>query len=98
MTQSEKPHKEKHGNKNNAQITVYYDGACPKCIRDRQSYEKLSGQSGEDVCWFDITGRDNQLRELGMNLPRFSRHLSQTKTEQEIEQKTASQKSSTLHK
>jgi len=67
MTQSEKPHKEKHGNKNNAQIIVYYDGACPKCIRDRQNYEKLSGQSGEDVCWFDITGRDSQLHELGID-------------------------------
>jgi hypothetical protein len=25
-------------------VTVYYDGACPKCVRDRQNYEKLSGK------------------------------------------------------
>jgi predicted DCC family thiol-disulfide oxidoreductase YuxK len=48
-------------------ITVYYDGACPKCVRDRQNYEKLSGEAGAEVCWFDITGRERQLRELGID-------------------------------
>jgi predicted DCC family thiol-disulfide oxidoreductase YuxK len=48
-------------------ITVYYDGACPKCIRDRQHYEKLAGKAGEQVCWFDITGQENRLRELGID-------------------------------
>jgi len=38
-----------------------------QCIHDRQNYEKFSGKSGEDVCWFDITGRDSQLRELGID-------------------------------
>ncbi|WP_233144615.1 thiol-disulfide oxidoreductase DCC family protein [Methyloprofundus sedimenti] len=67
MTQSAEPLKENYGEKNTAQIIVYYDGACPKCIRDRQNYEKLSGQSGEAVCWFDITGQDSQLRKLGID-------------------------------
>lgn len=48
-------------------ITVYYDGACPKCIRDRQNYEKLSGETGDEVCWFDITGQESRLRELGID-------------------------------
>jgi len=48
-------------------VTVYYDGACPKCVRDRQNYEKLSGDTGEQVCWFDITGQENRLRELGID-------------------------------
>ena len=48
-------------------ITVYYDGACPKCIRDRQQYEKLAGEAGAQVCWFDITGQENRLRELGID-------------------------------
>ncbi len=50
-----------------AKICVYYDGACPKCIKDRQTYEKLAGKTGVDVCWIDITGRERQLRELGID-------------------------------
>lgn len=52
---------------NPRKIVVYYDGACPKCIRDRQNYEKLAGESGADVCWFDITGQDEQLRQVGID-------------------------------
>jgi predicted DCC family thiol-disulfide oxidoreductase YuxK len=48
-------------------ITVYYDGACPACIRDRQNYEKLSGKDTEQVCWFDITGKEGQLRSLSID-------------------------------
>jgi len=48
-------------------ITVYYDGACPRCVQDRQKYEKLAGKGGEAVCWFDITGQDERLRELGID-------------------------------
>ena len=48
-------------------ITVYFDGACPGCIKDRENYEKLAGKNGEDVCWFDITGQDTHLRNLGID-------------------------------
>lgn len=48
-------------------ITVYYDGACPRCVQDRRNYEKLAGKVGEEVCWFDITGQDERLRELGID-------------------------------
>ena len=52
---------------NNAKITVYYDGACPRCVRDRETYEKLAGKSRDQVCWFDITGHEHQLREIGID-------------------------------
>jgi hypothetical protein len=47
-------------------ITVYYDAACPKCVKDRQNYEQMAGDSAGDVCWMDITDRDDELRELGI--------------------------------
>jgi predicted DCC family thiol-disulfide oxidoreductase YuxK len=53
--------------KNNDKITVYYDGACPACVRDRNNYEKISGKDAEQVCWFDITGQEGQLRNLGID-------------------------------
>ena len=48
-------------------ITVYYDGACPQCIKDRHHYEKLSGHAGRNVSWFDITGQEERLREIGID-------------------------------
>lgn len=48
-------------------IIVYYDGACPQCVSDRQNYEKLAGEAGEEVCWFDITGREDELRKIGID-------------------------------
>jgi predicted DCC family thiol-disulfide oxidoreductase YuxK len=54
-------------NQDKAGITVYYDGACPKCVKDRANYEKLAGKAGEDICWLDITGREELLRETGID-------------------------------
>jgi predicted DCC family thiol-disulfide oxidoreductase YuxK len=48
-------------------ITVYYDGACPTCIKDRHHYERLSGRAGKNVIWFDITGQNVRLREIGID-------------------------------
>lgn len=48
-------------------ITVFYDGSCPVCIRDRRNYEKLAGKEAESVCWFDITGKDDELRAIGID-------------------------------
>lgn len=55
-------------------LTVYYDGACPRCIRDRERYEQMAA---EDACvhWFDITGRDKELREIGIDPERALREL-----------------------
>lgn len=46
---------------------VYYDGACPKCVKDRLTYEKLAGKAGENVRWIDITGQEERLREIGID-------------------------------
>ena len=52
---------------NKGAITVYYDGACPSCIKDRYHYEKLCGRGGKNINWFDITGQDERLRNIGID-------------------------------
>jgi predicted DCC family thiol-disulfide oxidoreductase YuxK len=52
---------------NKPKIIVYYDGACPKCVKDRLNYEKLAGKASENVCWMDNTGQEEQLREIGID-------------------------------
>ncbi|WP_375737649.1 thiol-disulfide oxidoreductase DCC family protein [Pseudomonas boanensis] len=47
-------------------IKVFYDGACPRCIADRRWYEGLADAS-EGVEWVDITGREAQLRVIGID-------------------------------
>ena len=54
-------------NQNKGMITVFYDGACPTCVKDRYRYEKLSGDAGKNVNWFDITGREERLCEMGID-------------------------------
>ncbi|PKM36547.1 MAG: DUF393 domain-containing protein [Gammaproteobacteria bacterium HGW-Gammaproteobacteria-10] len=53
--------------KNPDKLVVYYDGACPKCIRDRRNYENLAGRYANNVYWFDITGQEKRLHELGID-------------------------------
>ena len=40
--------------KDKNQITVFYDGACPTCVRDRFHYEKLAGNEGKNLHWIEI--------------------------------------------
>ena len=47
-------------------LTVYYDGSCPGCVRDRCRYEKWAGP-GSHVVWVDITGKDQMLMALGIS-------------------------------
>ena len=54
-------------NQNKGKICVYYDGACPQCLKDRKHYEKLAGKAGDIVCWVDITGQEQKLVELGID-------------------------------
>ena len=61
--------------KDRDKITVYYDGACPSCVRDRAMYEKLSGEQGKTVDWFDITGQEGHLCELGIDPSRAMKEL-----------------------
>ena len=48
-------------------ITVFYDGACPLCVRDRQVYESKDPEAEKQVEWFDITGKDQELIDLGID-------------------------------
>ncbi|ABV35624.1 conserved hypothetical protein [Shewanella sediminis HAW-EB3] len=48
-------------------ICVLYDGACPRCIKDRDNYLRLAGGRAEGVSWFDITGKDEQLKSWGID-------------------------------
>lgn len=50
-----------------AKITVFYDGACPRCRADRRRYERLAGSSSGSVYWFDITDQDAALRKKGID-------------------------------
>lgn len=52
--------------KRQEKLRVFYDGACPSCIKDRRMYERLAGRTGETVEWVDISGRDDELRQLGI--------------------------------
>lgn len=54
-------------NPGDSKICVYYDGACPQCVKDRQNYERLLGKSKNDVQWIDITGNDDLLRSIGID-------------------------------
>lgn len=48
-------------------LFVFYDGACPSCVKDRERYERLAGREGESVEWVDITGRDEELEQVGID-------------------------------
>lgn len=65
-------------------ITVFYDGACPKCIKDRKNYEKLAGKYASDVCWFDITGKDSEVRKRGIDPQKAIKELHVADESQKI--------------
>lgn len=56
-------------------ITVFYDGACPSCVRDRSMYERLAGDRGDGIHWFDITGEADFLRRIGIDPQKAEREL-----------------------
>lgn len=64
---SDNPEDSPDMNADSPKLTVFYDGACQKCRRDRVRYEKLAGSMAEQVCWLDITGQENRLHELGID-------------------------------
>ncbi len=48
-------------------VCVYFDGACLKCVRDRDAYLKLAGSGRKNVKWVDITHKEAELRALGID-------------------------------
>jgi predicted DCC family thiol-disulfide oxidoreductase YuxK len=71
-------------NQKKSMTTVYYDGACPKCVKDRYQYEKLSGNAGKNIHWFDITGQEERLREIGIDPRKALMELHVKNEEQQI--------------
>ncbi|BES69120.1 hypothetical protein RE428_01380 [Marinobacter nanhaiticus D15-8W] len=61
--------------RSNSPLTVFYDGACPRCRADRRRYERLAGTSGHGVQWLDITGREQELRRAGVDPEQALREL-----------------------
>ena len=49
-----------------AKLKVYYDGACPRCIRDRDRYLRLAGRAAGSVEWIDVTGNEQTLLARGV--------------------------------
>lgn len=48
-------------------IRVFYDGACPRCVKDRDNFQRLAGKQASCVEWFDITEQDQALVTLGID-------------------------------
>ncbi len=59
----------------NGVTTVFYDGACPTCVRSMNVYVRLAGPRGSEIRWVDITGRDAYLRQLGIDPHKALREL-----------------------
>lgn len=67
MNVANHPKGETTGKATDGKITVYYDGACPSCVKDRRNYEKWAGKRADSVDWFDITDREHELKQLGID-------------------------------
>ncbi|WP_415893119.1 thiol-disulfide oxidoreductase DCC family protein [Neptuniibacter sp. PT8_73] len=48
-------------------ITVFYDGSCPRCVQDRKNYESKDPNASEMIEWLDITNKEKELLELGID-------------------------------
>ena len=46
-------------------IRVFYDGACPSCIKDRDNYCRLSHEN-ESLQWLDINDKNLDLSQYGI--------------------------------
>ena len=47
-------------------LYVLYDGACPRCIKDRDNYLRIAGRHAKGVNWFDITDQEDKLKAWGI--------------------------------
>lgn len=48
-----------------AKIIVYYDGACPRCLREMAVYRWLDRR--DRVIWFNVVGNESELVEQGID-------------------------------
>jgi hypothetical protein len=49
-----------------SEIRVYFDGGCPKCIKDRDNYLRIAGKHASNVHWIDINHNEQELAEEGV--------------------------------
>ncbi|QFU21590.1 DUF393 domain-containing protein [Shewanella eurypsychrophilus] len=54
-------------NKSHPTLYVLYDGACPRCLKDRDNYLRVAGKYATGVNWFDITDQGVQLKAWGID-------------------------------
>ncbi|MCQ1059294.1 DCC1-like thiol-disulfide oxidoreductase family protein [Photobacterium sp. DNB23_23_1] len=47
-------------------LTIFYDGACPSCVDDRNWFTRRLSRP-DTVVWCDITGKDDYLKSLGID-------------------------------
>ncbi len=45
--------------------TVYYDGGCPRCVREMRWYQRFDRDNR--VRWVDIVGREEEIRAEGID-------------------------------
>ncbi len=48
-------------------ISIYYDGDCPSCIRDRDNYCRLAGNKADNMQWVNISGQEKLLEAQGID-------------------------------
>jgi len=48
------------------EIRVYFDGGCPKCIKDRDNYLRIAGEHASNVHWININHNERELVEEGI--------------------------------
>lgn len=48
-------------------LTVFYDGSCPVCVKDRRFFERIAGTSNKDLYWLDITNQEDYLQQQGID-------------------------------
>ncbi|ELR67617.1 hypothetical protein C942_01547 [Photobacterium marinum] len=48
-------------------VTVFYDGSCESCVRDRFRFEQWLGKRSGQIEWFDITDKDDELWDIDID-------------------------------
>lgn len=46
-------------------ISIFYDAACPSCVKDREQYCKLSNEP-DSLEWLDINDKNLDLKQYGI--------------------------------
>ena len=58
-----------------SELTVYYNGECPVCRHEIESYRRVADRHEADIAWRDITADAAALAEIGMSEDQAARRL-----------------------